>query len=289
MRRSDAHLEQALQEYNDRISYLETKKGMEELYLEALVNRSSILMMMEHYTSAVEDTEDAISLTEEMRNAGMKVDIGTYIKMYDNHGQMMYDSDNKAMASDYQRISDAIMDVDKDVRHYTVTDLMELCIGCAEDLIDADMPDEALPFLLKAFSLLGTARDPRSLNQRFVVVNDMAAVDIAKGMDECAVGLLDDAISIGLPLYGSDELDDPLELVNTYVAKGDIMERKGDDRAMWDEHENAIGILIKLHQGLAESMMRSGEIQQAEKHLMRSMTLGVPGMKDAIDTLNDMQ
>lgn len=302
MRRSDEHLEQALKEYNDRISALESKKGLEELYLEALVNRSSILMMLEYYTSATEDTEDAINLAEEMIEAGMKVDTGTYVKMYDNHGQMMYDSDNEAMAADYDRILSVLNGVEGDIRHYTKHDLIEMCIGCAGDLMDIDDADRATPFLLKAFALLGTDTDTWSLNKRLATINEMARVDMSKGLDDCAITLFDDAIGLGSILRSTSELDSPMELVESYVSKGDLLEKKEDFKGMWREHECAIEILeelysenrledvqilAQLHQGLATSMMNAGEIKAAEKHLMRSVNLGVPGMKEAMEALTD--
>ena len=226
MRRSDEHLEQALKEYNDRISALESRKGLEELYLEALVNRSSILMMLEYYTSAIEDSEDAINLAEEMIEAGIKVDTGTYIKMYDNHGQMMYDSDNEVMTADYDRIMSVLSDVDGDIRHYSKHDLIEMCIGCAGDLMDIDDADRAIPFLLKAFTLLGKDTDTWSLNKRMETINEMARADMSKGMDDCAMTLFDDAIGIGEILYSTGKLDSEMELVESYVSKGDILEKK---------------------------------------------------------------
>ena len=45
MRASDEHLEQALKEYNDKISALEVN-GTDDELLEALVNRSTILMLL---------------------------------------------------------------------------------------------------------------------------------------------------------------------------------------------------------------------------------------------------
>ena len=82
------------------------------------------------------------------------------------------------------------------------------------------------------------------------------------------------------------------------------MEAKHELEKMWNDHESALVILeelnnrnrlsdpellIKLHQSLASSMMESGEIERAEKHLMRAINLGVPGMKDAIDEMNSMR
>ena len=79
MRASDEHLEQALKEYNDKISALEVN-GTDDELLEALVNRSTILMLLGSYTASMTDAEEAIELSKGMKD----VDIGTFVKMYEN-------------------------------------------------------------------------------------------------------------------------------------------------------------------------------------------------------------
>ena len=57
---------------------------------------------------------------------------------------------------------------------------------------------------------------------------------------------------------------------------------------MYLEHKlDDVQLLINLHQGIATSMMNAGKIELAEKHLMRSINLGIPGMKEAMKELND--
>ena len=65
MRTSDTHLEEALQEYNDKVNALEAEGGTEEL-LEALVNRSTVLMLMGSYVSSLDDLEEAMDIMDEM-------------------------------------------------------------------------------------------------------------------------------------------------------------------------------------------------------------------------------
>ena len=69
MRLSDEHLEEALNEYNDKVNRLETEGSADEL-LEALVNRSTILMLMDSRVSSLDDLEEAMEIMEEMAEGG---------------------------------------------------------------------------------------------------------------------------------------------------------------------------------------------------------------------------
>ena len=70
MRTSDEHLEEALTEYNDKVNRLETEGSADEL-LEALVNRSTILMLMDSRVSSLDDLEEAMEIMEEMEEDGI--------------------------------------------------------------------------------------------------------------------------------------------------------------------------------------------------------------------------
>ena len=71
---------------------------------------------------------------------------------------------------------------------------------------------------------------------------------------------------------------------------------------MWTDHEKAASILetmffngrlddtsllVDIHQGIASSMMSCGRIEEAEKHLIRAINLGIPGMREAMEKLTD--
>ena len=298
MRASDEHLEQALREYNDKVSELEISGTKEEL-LEALVNRSTILMLLGSYTSSMTDVEEAIELSEEMDD----IDVGTFVKMYENRGQMLFDEDEEMMLSDYTKIISRLDEIHGDIRHYGWKDLIMMCDGCAEDLIDLGFFESSVPFTTKAMELIGSNTDNWSTNRKLETLNLIGQADSGMGLDDNAADAYSESIAYGKRLYEISRIDDPMELVFSYIYRGDIMESKKDVEAMWRDHECALEILedlnsnnrlgdtdllVKLHQSLASSMMDSGRIERAEKHLMRAINLGVPGMKDAMDEMNTL-
>ncbi len=296
---SDVHLEKALEEYNEKINELELEGTREEL-LEALVNRSTVLMLMESYASSMDDAEEAIRLAEEMESLGKKINTGTYIKMYENHGQMIYGEDEKTMLSDYMKIVPKLSELGDDVRHYDKRGLISMCIGCAEDLLDFNYNENCVSFLDKAVSLVGDNDDIWSENRRLQIANLFGQIDENMGLLDDAFNSFTEAISIGTRLYKKKKIDDEMDLVFSFTYRGDICEKKEMKEKMWDDYEDAISILeelntmnklkdkdllVNLHQTLATSMMDAGKIERAEKHLMRVVNLGVPGMKEAIDEL----
>ena len=302
MRRSDEHLERALEEYNQKISELESNGSSREEMLEALVNRSTVLLMLESYTSSMEDSEDAIELSKLMESKGEPLNVGTYMKMYENHGQLLYDSDNDGMAEDYAKIVSKLDRTGGDIRHYDKRSLIVMCIDCAEDLIDVDKEENAIPFLQKAIEFIGGDLDKWSRNHKVHILNLLAEVGHSLGQDDGSLSNLEECIRLAGELMFSSSIDDPNELVNAYILRGDILESMGNLEGMWESHEAAaeilekmylehklddVQLLINLHQGIATSMMNAGKIELAEKHLMRSINLGIPGMKEAMKELND--
>lgn len=302
MRRSDEHLERALEEYNQKISELESNGSSREEMLEALVNRSTVLLMLESYTSSMEDSEDAIELSKLMESKGEPVNVGTYMKMYENHGQLLYDSDNDGMAEDYAKIVSKLDRTGGDIRHYDKRSLIVMCIDCAEDLIDVDKEENAIPFLQKAIEFIGGDLDKWSRNHKVHILNLLAEIGHSLGQDDGSLSNLEECIRLAGELMFSSSIDDPNELVNAYILRGDILESMGKLEGMWESHEAAaeilekmylehklddVQLLINLHQGIATSMMNAGKIDLAEKHLMRSINLGIPGMKEAMKELND--
>ncbi len=288
-----------MKEYNDKISALEVN-GTDDELLEALVNRSTILMLLGSYTASMTDAEEAIELSKGMKD----VDIGTFVKMYENRGQMIFDDNEEMMVSDYSMIISRLDEIHGEIRHYDWKDLIMMCQGCAEDLIDCDRFEMSVPFTQKALELMKDASDIWSMNRKMEIQNLIGQADTGMGLDDNAIDAYSESILIGEQLYDTSRIEDPIQLVFAYVYRGDIMEAKHELEKMWNDHESALVILeelnnrnrlsdpdllIKLHQSLASSMMESGEIERAEKHLMRAINLGVPGMKDAIDEMNSMR
>ena len=78
------------------------------------------------------------------------------------------------------------------------------------------------------------------------------------------------------------------------------MDERGDHESQIRDHEAAIEILevlngqrklddiellINLHQGVATVQMGMGMIEEAEKHLLKSINHGMPDVKRTIDDL----
>ena len=305
MKGSDQHLERALKEYNQKISDLEAGEGSNEEMLEALVNRSTILLLMESFTSSMEDSEDAMRLASIMESKGEHVDTGTYIKMYENHGQLLYENDNDGMAEDYGKILpklDEVNPVNVRVRHYDDRGLIIMCENCAEDLIDASKLEMATQFLRKALVIIGRSRAMWYRNRKVSILYLIGQTENDMGLKKEALKTLKECVRIGTKMVYDYSLDDYTDVVNADILRGDILESMGDLEGMWAAHEQAAvlleslyadkriddaELLINLHQGIATSMMNAGRIELAEKHLLRAIRLGIPGMKEAMDEIAD--
>ena len=165
MRTSDEHLEEALTEYNDKVNRLETEGSADEL-LEALVNRSTILMLMDSRVSSLDDLEEAMEIMEEMAEGGKVPNVGTFVKVYENHGHLCCEDDAEMMLDDYMRIIPKLSLLNATTRHYDRRSLVNMSLECAKELIDADYGEHALPFLEKGLLFLGSATDDWTLNRR---------------------------------------------------------------------------------------------------------------------------
>lgn len=295
MRTADEHLEEALSEYNEKVSQLELGGPKMDL-LEALVNRSTILMLMDSFVSSISDLEEAIELIKEIESDGETIDLGTLIKIYENRGQLCYGDDDETMVSDYSKIAEKLPEITGNIRHYDENDIIEMCIGCSEDLVDAGFNTESLPFTNKAIKMLKKKSDVWSKNRIVESYNLLGQAKKDLGDNKMAISAFENAIEVGMPLIRNKEIDDEMEVVFSYVYKGDVeCEMELDEYV--EDHENAISLLedlynhgrlddidllINLHQGLASKLMNDGDMKSSEHHLLRVMDLGMPAMKDAI-------
>ena len=89
---SDEHLDVALEEYNAKVSRLEDEGPVSEL-LEALINRGTILLMMESTIAALSDFDDAIEIIEDEEDMGNRIDAGLYIRAYERRGNIQFNGD----------------------------------------------------------------------------------------------------------------------------------------------------------------------------------------------------
>lgn len=301
MRTSDAHLEEALAEYNEKVNALETEGSADEL-LEALVNRSTILMLMDSRVSSLDDLEEAMELMEEMEENGRMPNIGTYVKVYENHGHLCCEDDAEMMLDDYRRIIPKLSALNAATRHYDRKSLVNMSLECAKELIDADYGEHALPFLEKGLLFLGSSSDDWTLNRRAEMYSLMGEAHHDMEVYDDALNEFGKSIEIASELYLSNRLDDDMmvSFVYSFVLKGDIEDRNGDRENSINDYESAADVLdqleaegrtfdrdllLDMHRTLSRLLMESGNIERAEAHLMKAMKLEVPNVDVAINRI----
>ena len=113
-----------------------------------------------------------------------------------------------------------------------------------------------------------------------------------------AVELYSKSIELAMELMDRGQLEDPEELVMAFVMRADGEADLGLTEQYIGDVESAITILehmvefnrmpdsevlISLHHDVAEALMKVGRTQDAEKHMMRALRLGVQGAGDNIE------
>ena len=301
MRTSETHLEEALQEYNDKVNGLEAEGSTGEL-LEALVNRSTILMLMGSYISSLDDLEEAIEIMDEMAENAIMPNIGTYVKVYENHGHICCEEDPEMMVDDYQRIIPKLIALKPTTRHYDRKSLVNMCLECSKELIDADYGEDALPFLEKGIVFLGSSKDDWTLNRKAEMYSLMGEAHHDLGVYDDALEDFSRSIEIASDLYLANRLDEDMMIsfVYSFVLKGDIEDRKGDAESSISDYESAADILdqlesegrtfdrellLDMHRTLSRLLMQSGNIERSEKHLMKAMKMDMPNIEIAMKNI----
>ena len=301
MRTSDMHLEEALMEYNDKVNELEINGSANEL-LEALVNRSTILMLMESFVSSMTDLEEAMEIIEEMHENGKECNTGTFVKVYENHGHLCCESDPEMMLDDYLRIIPKLHLLNATTRHYDRKSLVNMSLECSKELIDADYTENALPFLEKGLLFLGSADDDWTSNRRAEMYSLMGEAHHDMGVYDHALDEFTKSIDIASKLYLSNRLDEDMTVsfVYSFVLKGDIEDRNGNHEDSINDYESAADVLdqleiegrtfdrellLDMHRTLSRLLMQSGNIERAEVHLMKAMRMEVPNVDVAIHNI----
>ncbi len=301
MRSSDTHLEEALREYNDKVNQLESEGSPEEL-LEALVNRSTVLMLMGSYVSSMTDLEDAMELMDEMQQNGKIPNIGTFVKVYENHGHICCEDDAEMMMDDYLQIIPKLAAMNATTRHYDRKSLVSMCLECAKELIDADYAEHSLPFLEKGILFLGSSNDDWTLNRRAEMYSLMGEAHHDMGVYQEALKEFSKSIDIASELYISNRLDEDMTVsfVYSFVLKGDIEDRAGEHEASINDYESAADVLdqlesegrtfdrdllLDMHRTLSRLLMEAGNVERAEIHLMKAMRMEVPNVDIAIHNI----
>ncbi len=292
---SDAHLERALEEYNERVNELEDGGSPRDL-LDAYVNRGCILMMMEYRTSAIEDLASADSLICEIEESGGQVDDGTFVRVYTSMGSVATSLGVDPLAA-YSAAATRLPSVDGSSRHFDPRSVVRMCVDAASDLIDTGNPDASEPYTTRGIELAGRSRDHWSANRRLQLLNLRAEALSESGDHSAALDAYDEAVATGTELMSVGRLEDTEELVLSYVSKAECEESLGLTDMYIADTESAIAlleglmechslqdtdVLVTLHQNVAGALMRLGRMDDAERHLVRAMTVGVRGAGEYI-------
>ena len=291
MRSSDAHLEKALEEYNGTVSELEDGDDLPAL-LDAYINRGCILSMLDSTVSAISDFDSAIDVIDELRENGTEVDPGCIFKVYVSRGELMSDGTGHDMSQDYKKAAEVLDSLEPGCRYYDAKKLVSACLVCAHDLLDAELPDYAVPFLEKALAYLDPEGDTESRNGYVEAKNCLGQALVDSDPDR-AFREFSDALAVADALYTSAQLDDESELVLSLYFLGDICRDtdRGEDKYL-SYREEAIRVmeemkacgtledeelLSDLHGEVARIYMGRGDMATAEKHLLKQVSYNLNG------------
>jgi tetratricopeptide (TPR) repeat protein len=291
----DEHLEVMLRDCNDRINQLEGSEYSDEDMLDALINRGSVLSMMEYYTSSLSDLNDAVDLIIKMEGGGKHVDAGSFVRAFVSRGGLIEDLDH--IAEDYAMASTRLAELGDDSRFYDRKKIVRMCLDCCEDLLDIGHPGGVVPFVDKMYELLIGRDDDWSRNRYLEMLNVSAHSMVEMGIEDDAAEYFSDAIGIGYTLFEKNSLEDIMYLVFALVMRGDIEQKKGlleqyfiDRRAAISLLEELLSmnkldditVLARLHQDIASSYMTLNMVKEAEEHLMREVILNMDGAEEYI-------
>jgi tetratricopeptide (TPR) repeat protein len=265
--------------------------------LDSLINRGSVLLMMEYYTSALSDIEDAVDIIIQMEKKGKTVDPGSFVRTFISRGELYKDNDPNQMAEDYALASARLGEIGEDSKFYDRKKIVSMCMDCCEDLLDAGVPGGTPPFVDKLYEMLAGRDDNWSRNRYLEMLNISAQSMKEMNMDDECSEYLSEAIEIGYGLLQKNSLDDLMSLVFAFVLRGDIEQEKGlfdqyflDRKAAISLLEELMAInkldditvLIKLHQDIANTYLTLSMVKEAEEHLMREVKLSMDGAEDYI-------
>ena len=297
---TDAYFESALEEYNQKVNELE-EGGDPARLLDAYVNRGCILYMMEYRTSAMEDLVSAAEISDYLESEGERVDDGTFVKIHSTIASILFDQEGDTV-EEYALAATRVGGLSDGSRHFDRRSIVRMCIVACKNLIDSECPEGCAPYLEKGLSLVGS-RDQWSENRRMELLNLSAESAEESGDPRRAVELYAQAIELGLSLLERGSMEDPEEVLASFISKADAEADMGlldmyiaDMGAAVTLMEEMLAchrlddkeFLVSLHHDLAGALMKQGRIQEAEKHLVRSMEISVKGASDFINLHTNM-
>jgi len=293
----DEHLEAALRDYNEKVNMLESSNGTSEEMLDALINRGSVLSMMEHNISAISDFDDAILLISELDSEGKAVDAGIYVKAYVSKGELICLDDIDEAVECYSKAASRLNDLNERSRYYDGRKLINMCLNCCEDLIDGGHPGEVTPFIDKLTQILGKKDDDWSRNRYVETLNLSGQALNELLFQNQAMEYFDESIDIGLELSENGALEDAMSLIFPLVSRGDIEQQKGMIDQYFVDRKVAISlledllemnklddiqVLVKLHQDVAHTYLTLNKVKEAEEHLLKEVMLNMDGAEEYI-------
>ncbi len=288
---SDDYLERALSEYNDKVNDLEAEGDSEEL-LEAYVNRGCVLKMLEHYTSSIEDLESAAEIADRIGT-----DDGTYVKMYTALGEL-YQHFGRDTAEPLVKAASRLGKINSSSHHFDARRVVTTCIRSAEVLLDDGYSEEAQPFLEKALSATESRMDPWMRNRRMEAYDLMGEMyDIQEEPAKAAEYYME-ATDLGMDLMKTGSLEDTEQLAATFMAKAECDLDMGMMDQFVSDSDYAIFLIEEMHKNgmidsvkeatdichnVAAEFMKIGKVDEAEKYLMKAMSLTLEGAKQYIE------
>ena len=291
----DEHLESMLRDCNDRINQLEVSGSSDEDMLDALINRGSVLSMMEYYTSALSDFNDAADLIAQMERGGKTADPGSFVRVFVSRGEL--NADPTQMAEDYSIASTRLAEVKENTKFYDRKKIIRMCTDCCEDLIDNGLPGGTPPYIDKLYEMLVGRDDDWSRNRYLETMNLSAQSMFDLGMEDEAMEYFSEAVVTGYELFKKNSLEDLMSLVFALVVRGDIEQRKGLLEQYFVDRKAAISlleellsmnklddisVLVRMHQDVANTYMTVNKVKEAEEHLMREVILNMDGAEEYI-------
>ncbi len=296
---SDEHLDTALSEYNAKIAKLEDSGPVSDL-LEALINRGSIFLMMESSISALSDFDEAIDIIEDEILSGNDVDTGLYVRAFEGRGRILCGGEPARMAEDYRRIAERLGDLNIHTRYFDLKSIVQLCCGCADDLIESGLHAQAEPFIHKALDVLGSRMGDWEDNRRSDCHALLGEIYEEAGKVSDAIREYGRAIDIESYLSERNLIEDRMHLVSDLTARADMKSKAGDSSGSISDMVRATDVLegmlstgqchdpkimVDLCQTIASQYMEQGNVQESERFLLKAVKHGLPNVEDAMNRL----
>lgn len=280
---ADKHLEQMLQEYNDKISVLEDGDDLSGL-LDAYYKRGRILSMLGHSTSAMDDLMDASELIDDATD----VDAGVFVGIHLGMASIIFEQGDDPI-EEYSIAATRLNEVDAESSGFNERSIPSECATACYNLMEYEHFDETIPYIIKGLEC-SKQDDAWFKNRHFEILCISADVKNEIGGSEDALAAYTDAILLGGQLLESSILDDSEELVNCLYMRStieaslgmqdfcindldaavDILESLFSRKALDD-----IGVLCDFHRHLSERLFAAGRDAEAETHLIRAMKLEI--------------